>query len=69
MAAKIVPVRPAMAAPNMNARIFIRLTGMVITSAASESSRSARQARPVRDSFSRWRPTKTSVNTTSASQR
>ena len=50
-AAKIVPVKPAIAAPMANASSFIRLTGIVMSSAASGSSRTARQARPVRESF------------------
>ena len=48
-AAKSVPVRPATAAPNMKANSFSRLTGIPISSAASGSSRSDRQARPVRE--------------------
>ena len=48
-AAKSVPVRPAIAAPNANAISFSRLTGIPISSAASGSSRSDFHARPVRD--------------------
>jgi hypothetical protein len=42
-------VNPAVAAPNMKASNFSRLTGMLIASAAKGSSRKARHARPVRD--------------------
>ena len=41
--------------------IFSRLTGMPIISAASGSSREAFQARPVRDSLSKWRTISTTT--------
>ena len=47
--ANSVPVSAAMAAPKLNAMSLSRLTGMPIASAASGSSRSERQARPVRE--------------------
>ena len=47
--AKSVPVSAATAAPKLNAISLSRLTGMPIASAASGSSRSERQARPVRE--------------------
>ena len=46
------------AAPQTNASSFSRLTGMLITSAARGSSRSARQARPVRESLTNMSKTK-----------
>ena len=67
--AKIVPVRPAVAAPNMNASSFSRFTGMLIISAASESSRSARHARPVREWLMNCSATTTTAKTPSESQR
>ena len=51
--AKSVPVRAATAAPKLNAISLSMLTGMPIASAASESSRSERQARPVRESLTK----------------
>ena len=48
-AAKMVPASPAIAAPPANAISFNQLTGIPISSAASGSSRSDFQARPVRD--------------------
>ena len=48
-AAKMVPASAATIAPNANAISFTRLTGIVIDAAASGSSRTARQARPVRE--------------------
>ncbi len=48
-AAKIVPASAATMAPNANAISFTRFTGIVIDAAASGSSRTARQARPVRE--------------------
>ena len=42
-----VPLSAAIAAPKAKLISFSELTGMPITSAASESSRSERQARPV----------------------
>ena len=53
IAAKIAPQSPASPAPIRIARRLSRLTGMLITSAARGSSRSARQARPVRDRFAK----------------
>ena len=53
----------------MNASSFSRFTGMLITSAASGSSRTARQARPVRDLLTSASATTTSVKTPSESQR
>ena len=47
------PVSPATPAPNANATSFNRLTGIPISSAASESSRSERHARPVREMLTR----------------
>jgi hypothetical protein len=64
-AAKMQPVTPAIAAPNANAISLRRLTGMLIASAASGSSRSARHARPVRDSLTKWSPARTSTTTAS----
>src|SRR2546426_325331 len=49
MAAKIVPQRPAVPAPKTKASSLSLLTGMLIASAASGSSRRALQARPVRE--------------------
>ena len=63
--AKMHPARPAMPAPNANAISFKRLTGMLIASAASGSSRRARQARPVRDSLTKWSATRTRTTATS----
>ena len=51
----------ATAAPNANAVSFSQLTGIPITSAASGSSRSERQARPVRE----WLTKRSATNTTS----
>ncbi len=51
--AKRLPARPATAAPVANAISFSRRIGTVIISAASGSSRSARQARPVREASTR----------------
>ena len=48
-AAKMVPASAATMAPNAKAISFTRLTGIVIDAAASGSSRTARQARPVRE--------------------
>ncbi len=53
-AAKIVPASAATTAPKLNAISFTRFTGIVIIPAASGSSRTARQARPVREVSSRW---------------
>ena len=50
-AAKMLPARPAIPAPKLNAMIFSRLTGIPISSAESGSSRDAFHARPVRDSL------------------
>ena len=51
--ANSAPAMPAIAAPNENAISFNRFTGMPMSSAASESSRSDFQARPVRDASTR----------------
>ena len=48
-AAKMVPASAATMAAQANADSFTRLTGIVIAAAASGSSRTARQARPVRE--------------------
>ena len=48
-----VPVSAAIAAPKAKLISFSELTGMPITSAASGSSRSDRQARPVRERFTK----------------
>ena len=64
-----MPVRPAVAAPNMNASSLSRFTGMLISSAASGSSRSARQARPVRERLTKLSATTTTAKTPSESQR
>ena len=52
-----VPVRAAIAAPKEKLISFSELTGMPITSAASGSSRSDRQARPVRERLTKRRAT------------
>ncbi len=54
-AAKTDPASAAIIAPRANAISLTRLTGIVIAAAASGSSRTARQARPVRDRSSRCR--------------
>ena len=65
-AAKMVPARAATAAPNANAISLTRFTGIVIDAAASGSSRTARQARPVREvSSSRSTPMVTARTITS----
>jgi len=59
IAAKIPPQSPASVAPMTMARRLSRLTGMLITSAARGSSRSARQARrSVSGSQSKGRPSR-----------
>ncbi len=67
-AAKMLPARPAIPAPKLNAMIFSRLTGMPIISAARGSSREDFQARPVRLSLTKWRTTRTSATTASKNQ-
>ena len=59
-AATNVPVSAATAAPNAKLISFSQLTGMPITSAASESSRSDRHARPVRE----WLTKRSAMKTT-----
>ena len=54
-----MPVSAATAAPNEKAISFSQLTGIPIISAASGSSRSERQARPVRERFTNRSATKT----------
>ena len=61
-----VPVRAAVAAPKAKAISFSQLTGMPISSAASESSRNDRHARPVRDSFTNRSAMNTTTKTASA---
>ena len=61
-----VPVRAATPAPKAKAVSFSQLTGMPISSAASESSRSDRHARPVRDAFTKRSATKTTTKKASA---
>ena len=52
--ANSVPVSAATAAPKLNAISLSTFTGIPIASAASESSRSDRQARPVREWLMKW---------------
>ena len=61
----IVPARAATAAPTPTARSLSQFTGMLIACAASVSSLSARQARPVRERFASVRPAKTTTTATS----
>ena len=68
-AAKMLPARPAIPAPKLNAMIFSRLTGMPISSAASGSSREDFQARPVLDSLRKWSTIRSSTTTPSRNQK
>ena len=65
-AANSVPVSAATAAPNAKLISFSQLTGMPIASAASGSSRCDRQARPVREWFTKRSATKTTAKNASA---
>ena len=62
-AVEIVPVSAATAAPVAKLISFSQFTGIPITSAASGSSRSDRQARPVRERFTKRSATKTTRKT------
>ena len=61
----IVPASAATAAPTPTASSLSQFTGTLIACAASESSWSARQARPVRDRFASVSPAKTTTTATS----
>jgi ribosomal protein L17 len=60
-------VKPAIAAPKTKASSLRRFTGMLITSAASGSSRNARHARPVLESWTKYRRIR--VSATAASRK
>ena len=64
-----MPVSAATAAPNEKLKSFSQLTGMPIASAASGSSRSERQARPVRELLTNRSATKTTTKNASATYR
>jgi hypothetical protein len=64
--AKTVPVSAATAAPKLNAISLRRLIGIPIASAARESSRRERQARPVRDWLTKCSATYTIAKKASA---
>ena len=49
------PARPAVVAPRANASSFVVTVLMPFAAAASSSSRIAFQARPIRESWSRYR--------------